>query len=100
MIDFFQNFHPVIQALHATCFTWAMTALGAAAVFMNREMSRKLLDGMLGFAGGVMIAASYWSLLAPAIEMSAGKDIPAWFPAAAGFLVGGVFLCGIDRILV
>jgi ZIP family zinc transporter len=99
MIDFFQNFHPVIQALLATCFTWAMTALGAAVVFMNREMSRKLLDGMLGFAGGVMIAASYWSLLAPAIEMSAGKDIPAWFPAAAGFLVGGVFLRGIDRIL-
>jgi ZIP family zinc transporter len=54
---------------------------------------------MLGFAAGVMIAASYWSLLAPAIEMSAGKNIPAWLPAVAGFLSGGIFLRGIDRIL-
>ena len=76
-----------------------MTALGAAAVFLARDISRKVLDGMLGFAGGVMIAASYWSLLAPAIEMSEGKDIPSWFPPAAGFLAGGVFLWGIDKIL-
>ncbi|GFP31881.1 zinc transporter, ZIP family [Candidatus Hakubella thermalkaliphila] len=99
MMDFVQNLHPVIQALLATCFTWTMTALGAAIVFMAKDVSRKMLDGMLGFAGGVMIAASYWSLLAPAIEMSQGKDIPAWFPAAVGFLVGGIFLRGIDRIL-
>ena len=98
-MDFVQNLHPVIQAFLATCFTWVMTALGAAIVFMTKEVSRKTLDGMLGFAGGVMIAASYWSLLAPAIEMSQGKDIPAWFPAAVGFLVGGIFLRGIDRIL-
>ena len=94
-----QGLHPVVQALLATCFTWAVTALGAATVFMARDMSRKVLDGMLGFAAGVMIAASYWSLLAPAIEMSEGKDIPTWFPAAVGFLIGGVFLRGIDRIL-
>ncbi|MBE9570358.1 MAG: ZIP family metal transporter [Proteobacteria bacterium] len=99
MIDFLQGLHPIIQALLATCFTWAVTALGAAGVFVAREISRKGLDGMLGFAGGVMIAASYWSLLAPAIEMSAGKDIPAWFPAAAGFLLGGIFLWGVDKIL-
>ena len=99
MIDFLQTIHPVIQALLATCFTWAVTALGAAAVFMAKDISRKILDGMLGFAGGVMIAASYWSLLAPAIKMSEGKDIPAWFPAVVGFLVGGIFLRGVDKIL-
>lgn len=94
-----QNLHPVVQALLATCFTWALTALGASTVFMTRDMSRKVLDGMLGFAAGVMIAASYWSLLAPAIEMSEGTDIPAWLPAAVGFLIGGIFLRVIDRIL-
>ena len=99
MIDFLQNMHPVIQTLCATGFTWAVTALGAATVFMAKQTSRKLLDGMLGFAGGVMIAASFWSLLAPAIEMSAGKEIPAWFPAAAGFIGGGIFLRITDKIL-
>jgi ZIP family zinc transporter len=99
MTDFFQNLHPVVQALLATCFTWAMTALGAASVFMAKDISRKVLDGMLGFAGGVMIAASYWSLLAPAIEMSEGKNIPSWIPAVAGFLLGGVFLRIVDKIL-
>ncbi len=98
MIDFV-SLHPVIQALLATCFTWLVTALGAATVFMAKDVSRKVLDWMLGFAAGVMIAASYWSLLAPAIEMSAGKSIPAWFPAATGFLVGGIFLRGVDNIL-
>ena len=99
MIDFLQTLHPVIQALLATCFTWAVTALGAATVFMARDISRRILDGMLGFAGGVMIAASYWSLLAPAIEMSVGKDIPAWVPAATGFLAGAIFLRAVDAIL-
>ena len=99
MTNFFQGLHPVVQALLATCFTWAMTALGAGGVFVAREISRKVLDGMLGFAGGVMIAASYWSLLAPAIEMSEGKDIPAWVPAVVGFLLGGIFLRGVDAVL-
>jgi len=94
-----QSLHPLLQALLATCFTWAVTALGAAVVFAAKDMNLKVLDGMLGFAAGVMIAASYWSLLAPAIEMSAGKNIPAWLPAVAGFLSGGIFLRGIDRIL-
>jgi len=98
-VGFLQNYHPVMQALVATCFTWAMTALGAAAVFMGRNISRRVLDAMLGFAGGVMIAASFWSLLAPAIEMSEGKDIPEWVPAVVGFLVGGIFLRVIDRVL-
>ena len=99
MIDFLQNLHPIIQALVATCFTWAMTALGAAIVFSAKDISKKILDGMLGFTGGVMIAASYWSLLAPAIEMSEGRSFPAWLPAMVGFLAGGIFLRGADRVL-
>ncbi len=99
MIAFLQNLHPVIQALLATCFTWALTVFGAATVFGAKDISRKMLDMTLGFAGGVMIAASYWSLLAPAIEMSEGKDIPAWVPAVVGFLAGGIFLRGTDKIL-
>jgi ZIP family zinc transporter len=99
MIDFFKNLHPVLQALVATCFTWGVTALGAGVVFLAKDVGRKLLDGMLGFAGGVMIAASYWSLLAPAIEMSEGKDLPTWFPAGAGFLIGTIFLWGVDKTL-
>jgi ZIP family zinc transporter len=98
-MDFFRELHPVLQALLATCFTWAVTALGAAVVFVVKKVNRKVLDVMLGFAGGVMVAASYWSLLAPAIEMAKGKSLPAWFPAAAGFLMGAVFLRGIDLIL-
>ena len=99
VIDWFKGLHPVIQALLATCFTWFMTASGAAVVFSARELSRKTLDGMLGFAAGVMIAASFWSLLAPAIEMSEGKDLPTWVPAVVGFLMGAFFLRLIDRIL-
>lgn len=99
MMNFIQNLNPVVQALLATGFTWAMTALGAAVVFAARDIGKKILDAMLGFAAGVMIAASYWSLLAPAIEMSEGKDIPSWFPPAAGFLMGAVFLRITDRIL-
>jgi ZIP family zinc transporter len=99
ILAFFQTLHPVVQALLATLFTWFVTALGAGTVFMARDVSKKVLDGMLGFAAGVMIAASYWSLLAPAIELSEGKDLPAWLPAVAGFLLGGVFLRGIDLVL-
>jgi ZIP family zinc transporter len=76
-----------------------MTAVGAAAVFTAKDISRRLLDALLGFAAGVMIAASYWSLLAPAIEMSEGKNIPSWVPAVVGFLAGGIFLRGIDKLL-
>jgi len=99
MIDFLRELHPVMQAFIATMFTWALTALGAATVFIAREMSRKVLDVALGFAGGVMIAASFWSLLAPAVEMVRDTDIPAWLPASVGFLVGAIFLRGIDKVL-
>ncbi len=89
----------MMQALLATCFTWGVTALGAAGVFFFKEVSRKVLDCMLGFTAGVMIAASYWSLLAPAIEMSAGSNLPSWFPAMTGFLMGGIFLRITDKII-
>ena len=99
MVDFFQNFSPITQAFIATLFTWGMTALGASIVFTTKTLNQRLLDSMLGFAAGVMIAASYWSLLGPAIEMSEGNSIGAWFPAAFGFLLGGIFLWGIDKLL-
>jgi ZIP family zinc transporter len=71
------GFHPVIQALLGTGFTWGVTALGASTVFLERQFNRKILDWLLGFAGGVMIAASYWSLLSPAIEIAREQLIPA-----------------------
>ncbi len=96
----FRDLHPIFQVLLATLFTWGMTALGAGLVFATRQLSRKALDGMLGvFTAGVMIAASYWSLLAPAIEISQGQSLPAWFPATTGFLLGGLVLWGMDKVL-
>jgi len=91
--------HPILQALLAAGFTWTLTALGAAVVFGVRDVSRRALNTLLGFAAGVMLAASYWSLLAPAIELSAGYGPLDWFPAAAGFLLGGTSLGVVDRIL-
>jgi ZIP family zinc transporter len=99
MLDSFKDIHPVIQALLATLFTWGLTACGAAVVFFGKQLSQRLLDGMLGFAAGVMIAASYWSLLAPAIEMSEGRGVPSWLPAVVGFMAGGIFLRIVDGIL-
>ncbi|PWA12057.1 ZIP family metal transporter [Pueribacillus theae] len=99
MVDFFKSFDPITQAFIATLFTWGMTALGASVVFATKTLNQRLLDSMLGFAAGVMIAASYWSLLSPAIEMSGGNPIGKWFPAAFGFVLGGIFLWGIDKIL-
>jgi len=99
MVAWFLGLNPVAQALVATLFTWFLTALGAGLVFFFRSINRKVLDGMLGFAAGVMIAASYWSLLAPAIEMAEEGSLPAWLPAAVGFLMGGFFLWIIDKIL-
>lgn len=98
-MDWFKNLSPVIQALLATLFTWGVTALGAALVFFFKNLNRKVLDAMLGFAAGVMIAASFWSLLSPAIEMSEAAGKSAWIPAALGFLGGGLFLFLVDRFL-
>lgn len=99
MAEFFIGLPPVVQALLATLFTWGMTGAGAALVFVAKNVPRKLLDAMLGFAAGVMIAASFWSLLAPAIELSEAGSLPSWVPPAIGFIVGGIFLRLLDRVL-
>jgi len=99
MIEFLHSLPAVLQALLATIFTYLMTAIGSASVFLFKSVSHRLLDLMLGFAGGVMIAASFWSLLSPAIEMSRAGKMPLWFPPAAGFLAGAALLFMIDRIL-
>ena len=99
MIEFIQQFSPVTQAFIATLFTWGVTAAGASLVFFTKAVNRKVLDGMLGFAAGVMIAASFWSLLAPGIEMAEQLDMIPWLTAAIGFLSGGVFMRLTDRFL-
>lgn len=99
MYEWFISQNPVIQALLATLFTWFMTAAGAALVFFFKDMKKNVFDSMLGFAGGVMIAASFWSLLAPAIEMADGGLLPDWVPALIGVLAGCGFLMLIDKIL-
>jgi len=99
MFQYLSVLNPVLQALLAGTFTWFITALGASVVFFTVKVNQKFLDFMLGLAGGVMIAASFWSLLAPAIEISEGHPLGSWFPAAAGFLAGAVFLRLIDKIL-
>jgi ZIP family zinc transporter len=95
----FASENPVLLALMATTFTWLLTASGAALVFLFKEMPRKWLDGMLGFTGGVMIAASYWSLLAPSIELSENLGYIPWLPPAIGFFSGAMFLFGLDKLI-
>ena len=99
ILDFFSSIDPVTGAFYATLFTWGVTALGASFVFIFRSMNRAFLDGMLGFTGGVMVAASFWSLLSPAIEMSEGEGFVKVFPAAIGFSLGALFIFGLDKVL-
>ena len=99
MSEFLLSLHPILQAAFAGGFTWGITAAGAAMVTFGRSIGRRWLDAMLGFSGGVMLAASYWSLLAPAIEIAESGPLPAWFPPAIGFLAGGAVLWGLDRVL-
>jgi ZIP family zinc transporter len=99
VIDAVAGLLPVVQVLLATGFTWGMTALGAGLVFFTKEVKRYVLDAMLGFAAGVMIAASYFSLLAPAVEFAEAGGGSPWIPAVVGFLGGGIFLRGLDRVL-
>ena len=91
---------PVWVAFIATVITWLSTALGASLVFFFKKIHRGVLDGTLGFTGGVMVAASFWSLLAPAIQMS-HKDYPdfPWMPAAVGFSLGALFIFGLDKMM-
>lgn len=99
MPAWFVEMHPIRQALLATCFTWGVTALGASVVFFFQTVNRKVLDAMLGFAAGIMIAASFWSLLNPAIALAEEMGIVPWVPAVVGFLAGGAFLWAVDKIL-
>ena len=99
VINYLSSIDPVLAALYAALFTWFLTALGAAFVFFFKKMNRAALDGMLGFTGGVMVAASFWSLLAPGIEMSPGEGFEKVIPSAIGFFLGASFLFGLDKVL-
>jgi len=99
MWEWFGGLEPMVQALLAGGVTWGVTALGAATVFLRRALPQRLLDAMLGFAAGVMIAASFWSLLAPAIELAEARGGPSWVPAVVGFLLGAGFLRLADQLL-
>jgi zinc transporter, ZIP family len=99
MIDWFSSLDHRLQALLATLFTWGVTALGAGMVFFFKSIGRRVLDAMLGFAAGVMIAASFWSLLAPSIELSESMGLPSWLPPLVGFLAGGLFLKLVDKVI-
>ena len=99
LIQFFESIDPVLGALYASIFTWGITALGASTVFFVKTMNRAVLDGLLGFTGGVMVAASFWSLLAPGIEMSPGTGFVKVIPSIIGFGLGALFIFGLDKIL-
>ena len=99
MLDALREAPPLAQAFGAGVFTWALTAAGAAMVFLRRRPGGRTLAVALGFAGGIMLAATYWSLLAPAIEHARGGALPAWLPAAVGFALGGLSIAGLDRVL-
>jgi ZIP family zinc transporter len=97
---FFENIDsPITQAVIATLFTWFLTALGASFVFFFKSVNRAVFDGMLGFTGGVMVAASYWSLLAPSIELAENSGVIPWIPAAVGFAGGALFLFSLDKVM-
>lgn len=98
LVDFFSELSPVMAALIATTFTWLVTAAGASTVFFFKTMHRGVFDAMLGFTGGVMVAASVWSLLIPSIDMSETMyPNMKWMPAAVGFLVGALFIFALDK---
>lgn len=99
LISYFESINPITAALFATLFTWLVTALGAAFVFFFKSYNKYIMDTMLGFTGGVMIAASIWSLIIPAIEMSDGTGFTQVYPTVIGFLIGALFLYSIDKIL-
>lgn len=94
-----ENTHPVLAAFYATMFTWFVTAAGASLVFFFKSLAKSTMDGMLGFTGGVMVAASIWSLLIPAIDMSEGEGFAKVVPSVIGFLSGAAFLYALDKVL-
>lgn len=94
----FFNFGYTAQALAATLFTWGVTALGAAVVVFFKKINKTMMDAMLSLAAGVMLAASYWSLLAPSIEMSENLGLNPWLMTALGFLSGGLLVFGGEKL--
>ena len=98
MINFLVNLNPIIQALIATIFTWFITLLGAALVFFFKRFNKTIMDGMLGFAAGIMIAASFFSLLSPAIEMANNLKMAEWLVVSLGFFFGGFLLFFGDKL--
>lgn len=98
MINYLVNLNPVIQAFIATLFTWFVTLLGAAVVFFFKKFNKTVMDGMLGFAAGIMIAASFFSLLSPAIEMSHNLKMIEWLVVSIGFFLGGFLLFFGDKV--
>jgi len=98
-MDWFSNLTPILQTLIATIFTWSVTAIGALFVIFFKEINKKLLDSMLGFSAGVMIAASFWSLLSPAIDISHSLGQITWLMPAIGFLSGGLSVICADKFL-
>lgn len=98
MIDYFLSLNHSIQALIATLFTWGITAFGASLVFFFKSVKKNLMDAMLGIAGGVMISASFFSLLSPAVEMSRNLNINTWLTVTIGFISGGILLFIGDKI--
>ena len=98
-MSWFENLSPVMQALIATIFTWGITALGALMVCFFKNVNKKILNTILGFSAGVMIAASFWSLLAPSIDLSNELGYIAWILPAVGFIVGGLFVLFSDKFL-
>lgn len=99
MPEILYGYSPILLAIIAGTFTYFMTAIGAALVFFTFRVGEKLLDTMLGVASGVMIAASFWSLLEPSIELSRSLSLPVWLPPSAGFLSGAIFLRVVDILI-
>ena len=99
IIHYLEGINPILAALYATLFTWGVTALDAGLVFFFKSSNKLEMDAMLGFTGGVMVAASIWSLLIPAIEMSSGERFVKVIPAVIGFLSGSLFIYTLDRLL-
>lgn len=100
MINFFEGLSPITQAFVATIFTWGVTVLGASIVFFFKEVKKGIMDALLGFSAGVMIAASFWSLLNPAIDMAQDMNMISWLVVFAGFFSGGLLLFLGDKIYV
>ena len=98
MVNYFFNLSPVLQALIATIFTWLVTLLGAALVFLFKNVNKNIMDGMLGFAAGIMISASFFSLISPAIEMAKNLNMIVWLIVSIGFFLGGLLLFIGDKI--